>query len=59
MYFEEKKNRRKQALLDFAKLQGFREEEMRILEEKLENAKNIHDGIEEFRNFKKAKVEEK
>jgi integrase len=48
--------RRKQALLDYAKLQGYGDETLKMLEERLERARTIDEGIEEFRKLRENNV---
>lgn len=43
---------KKQAVLAFAKLQGYDNETLKMLEERLERAKTIDEGIEEFRKLR-------
>jgi hypothetical protein len=43
---------RKKSLLDFAKLQGYGETELKRLEEVLARAKDVDEAIKEFRRFK-------
>ena len=47
----EEQQRRKQTLLDFARIQGWNEERLRRLDEVLARAKNADDAIEEFRRL--------
>ena len=43
---------RAQAMMDFAKIQGYDEEKLRKLEEVLARSKDVDEAIEEFRKFK-------
>jgi len=47
----EEKKLRSQMLIDFAKLQGYEPEQLRKLEEVLAKAKDVEEGISEFRKF--------
>ncbi len=49
----EEKQLRVKAMLDFAKLQGYEPERLRQLEEILARAKDVDEGIREFRRFRK------
>jgi integrase len=53
----DEKNLRKKMLLDFAKLQGTPEEELKRLDEVLARAKDVDEGIREFRKLKEEKSE--
>ena len=50
----EEKQLRVKAILDFARLQGYEEEKLRKLEEILARAKDVDEGIREFRRFQEA-----
>jgi integrase len=54
----DEKNLRKKMLIDFAKLQGRPDEELRKLDEILARAKDVDEGIKEFRRFKEEREEE-
>jgi hypothetical protein len=54
-YFREitlEKKLRSQMLIDFAKLQGYEEDQLKKLEEVLARAKDVDEAIKEFRRFK-------
>jgi len=48
----EEKNLRKKMLIDFARMQGTPEDELKKLDEILARAKDVDEGIKEFRRFK-------
>ena len=48
----DEKNLRKKMLIDFARMQGTSEDELRKLDEILARAKDVDEGIKEFRRFK-------
>lgn len=48
----EEKQLRSQMLLDFAKLQGYGDDQLKKLEDVLANAKDVDDAITEFRKLK-------
>jgi integrase len=48
----DEKNLRKKMLIDFARMQGTPEEELKKLDEILARAKDVDEGIKEFRRFK-------
>lgn len=48
----EEKNLRKRMLIDFARMQGTPEDELKKLDEILARAKDVDEGIKEFRRFK-------
>jgi len=48
----EEKQMRSRMLVDFAKLQGFNTEELKKLEDILARAKDLDEGIKEFKKFK-------
>jgi hypothetical protein len=54
----DEKNLRKKMLIDFARLQGTPDEELRKLDEILARAKDVDEGIREFRRFKEEREEE-
>lgn len=54
----EEQQRRKQTLLDFAKLQGFSTEKLKRLEEVLARAKSVDEAINEFRKLGDRETEE-
>ena len=50
--FIEEQQRRKQTLLDFARIQGWNEERLKRLDEVLARAKNVDEAITEFKRLK-------
>jgi integrase len=54
----DEKNLRKKMLLDFAKIQGSPEDELKRLDEILARSKDIDEGIKEFRRFKEEETRE-
>jgi integrase len=48
----DEKNLRKKMLIDFARMQGTSEDELKKLDEILARAKDVDEGIKEFRRFK-------
>jgi integrase len=54
----EEKKLRGQMLIDFAKLQGYEESELKRLEEVLARSKDVDEAIQEFRRFKGEDSEE-
>jgi integrase len=55
----DEKNLRKKMLLDFAKLQGTPDEELKKLDEILARAKDVDEAIQEFRRLREEKPEKK
>lgn len=55
----DEKNLRKKMLIDFARLQGTPTEELQKLDEILARAKDVDEGIKEFRRFKEGAEEPK
>jgi integrase len=55
----DEKNLRKKMLIDFARMQGTSEDELKKLEEVLARAKDVDEGIKEFRRFKEETEQEK
>lgn len=54
----DEKNLRKKMLIDFARMQGTPEDELKKLGEILARAKDVDEGIKEFRRFKEESQEE-
>jgi integrase len=55
----DEKNLRKKMLIDFARMQGTSEDELKKLDEILARAKDVDEGIKEFRRFKEEHEENK
>ena len=54
----DEKNLRKKMLIDFARMQGTPEDELKKLDEILARSKDLDEGIKEFRRFKEEEEEE-